>query len=287
MEIRTPTVSDVSPSSNQLGDDLQLSLACPACGASGWVPWKRLQRGMACPKCQCHFHVASNGQLQSDDALPRVRFHCPRCQQAGSIPANFRVRKAKCGVCKLPLEIGPDQQLHGAKEAAQLRRASARVTSSTSGKEQVRSPFRFKNRHMRFTNLFIAGLTAVLLIAALVAAGSALLAPSPEGTVRSFTYTCLAGQWNRAQEFLPDDDVARVEFKRWRSFYFTSILDEHRPAGDKVSVAVARENEKSPDAVLVVTMISPVVGRREIRQHWHEHDGRWEFDVVRTLNELR
>ena len=272
----------------QVGDDLHLSLSCPKCGATGWIGWANLKRGMSCPKCACHFHVARNGQLSADEDLPHVRFHCPRCHQAGTIPAIFRVRKAKCGVCKLPLEIGPDEQLHGVKEAANLRRETAAAQAlSAAAPSKFSQFFLTAGGQMRSANIVLVSVVAVGLLAAAVAGASALFTCTPESQVRSFTYTCLAGDWNAAEKFLPpEDDVALVEFQRWRSFYFTSILDKHRPAGDKVHVAVVREGENPADTVFVVTLSSPVLGSREVREHWHERDGRWEFDVVSTLAHL-
>lgn len=293
MEIREPEASEAphtaQASATQRGDDLQLSLVCPECGASGWVRWASLKRGMSCPKCGCHFHVARNGQLRSDEKLPRIRFHCPRCHQAGAIPAIFKVRKAKCGVCKLPLEIGPDEQLHGAKEAAEMRRESAvaNVAATTTRSHWEKSLVQFfydPDGKMRSTNVIIVGILTLGLLAAVVAGAGSLFASTPERAVRDFTYQCLAGDWNAAEQSLPPkDDVAMVEFQRWRGFYFTSILDKHRPAGDAVRVVVEREGDSPAAGVFVVTMTSPVIGKRVIRQHWRERDGSWEFDVVATL----
>jgi hypothetical protein len=277
----------------QRGGDLHLSLDCPQCGATGWAPWASLKRGMSCPKCHCHFHIASNGQLRNDELLPRVRFHCPRCHQAGAIPATFKIRKAKCGVCKLPLEIGPDEQLHGAKEAAEMRRraAEASVASAASNRRlpDFLQQFLFQpDGKMRITNAVLVGILALGLLAAVVAGAGSLFASTPEGEVRAFTYACLAGDWNTAEQSLPaNDDVALSEFKRWRGFYFTSILDKHRPAGDKVQVAVTRETSTPSGSVFVATLTSPLVGERTIREHWREHDGKWQFDVVATLAELQ
>jgi hypothetical protein len=284
MEIPQLTTSDTA----QRGDDLHLSLACPECGASGWVRWASLQRGMSCPKCGCHFHVARNGQLQSDDDLPRVRFHCPRCHQAGAIPAIYRVRRAKCGACKLPLEIGPDAQLHGAKEAAEMRRAAtSAVVSSVAAPSKFQQFISNENSHMRTLSLIVGGVFTLALAAAVITGAGALFASTPEGEVRSFTYACLAGDWKNAEQWLPEnDDVARIEFQRWRGFYFTSILDKHRPAGDKVQIAVVRQENNTADAVFIATLRSPMLGNREIRQHWRERDGGWEFDVLATLAQL-
>jgi hypothetical protein len=132
---------------------------------------------------------------------------------------------------------------------------------------------------MRITNVVIVSMLALGLLAAVVAGAGSLFTRTPEGTVRDFTYQCLAGDWNAAEEFLPpDDDVALVEFQRWRGFYFTSILDKHRPAGDSVQVDVVREGE-----AFVVTMTSRVIGKRTIREQWREQDGVWQFDPVATL----
>jgi hypothetical protein len=293
MEIQEPEASEAlasQPVAMQRRDDLQLSLDCPQCGAGGWVRLASLQRGMTCPKCNCHFHVARNGQLRSDDKLPRVRFHCPRCHQAGSIPAAFKIRKAKCGACKLPLEIGPDEQLHGAKEAAKLRRATAVIAARDSSIASSRLGtclqkfFFLADGKMRTTNVVLVSIFALGLLAAVVAGAGSFFLNSPEGSVREFTYKCLAGDWHAAESFLPpNDDVALVEFQRWRGFYFTSILDKHRPTGDSVRVLIERKGNGTGTDVFVVTMTSSVIGKRIIREHWHEQDGKWEFDVVATL----
>jgi hypothetical protein len=226
--------------------------------------------------------------LQSDQNLPLVRFHCPRCHQAGTIPAEFRVRKARCGVCKLPLEAGPDDNLHGAKEATQMRRATAAAgLAATKTPSKFEQFFRSPNGNMRITNVVLVSIVAVGLIASMMVGAGALFASTPEGEVRAFTCACLAGDWNAAEEFLPEnDDVARVEFERWRSFYFTSILDKHRPAGDKVSVTVEREGEDAASSSFVVTIKSKVIGQRILREQWRASDGRWRFDVVQTLAEM-
>ncbi len=115
--------------SQPVGGDLQLSLACPQCGAAGWVELARLHNGLRCGQCQCNFLLGSNGRLLREAELPHVRFSCPRCKQSGRIPAMFALRKVHCGCCKLTLKVGPDRQLHGEAEATQMRRDAARADS--------------------------------------------------------------------------------------------------------------------------------------------------------------
>jgi hypothetical protein len=66
-----------------VGANLRLALACPQCGAGGWIKWTSLNRAIHCPKCGCEFLIARNGQLLSLGDLPRVRFACPRCGKSG------------------------------------------------------------------------------------------------------------------------------------------------------------------------------------------------------------
>src|SRR5690606_25608474 len=59
--------------------DWNVSLSCPQCGHSGWTQWKKLRRGMRCPKCQCQFLLDRNGQILTEEELPQIKFSCPRC----------------------------------------------------------------------------------------------------------------------------------------------------------------------------------------------------------------
>ncbi len=74
--------------------------------------------------------------------------------------------------------------------------------------------------------------------------------------------------------------------RRWRSYHFTSILDTHRPRGDRVSVSVEPVSQDAQSYIAEVTLTSKVLGRRRHRQHWRKLDGDWQFDVLKTLHEI-
>ena len=136
---------------------------------------------------------------------------------------------------------------------------------------------------MRKRTMALAGL---LLLGLLWAGSRALgwaLDGSPETRARAFTYACLAGNRDRAITFLPDDDVQRVEFDRWRMRYFPSILDQHRPAGDGVSIRVESIRETPQAHVVRVTMASQFIGKRTHTQHWRMAGSQWRFDAAGTL----
>ena len=262
--------------------ELNVSLACPQCGHSGWTQWKKLRRGMRCPKCQCQFLLDRNGQLMTEEELPQVRFSCPRCGQAGSIPKLFNVRKAACGVCKLQLVMGPDHQLHGAEEVAKMRRAhnaaaleqKQKDLSIARGLPQAAPPAK-----RRRTMLAGAAAAAVVVLAAWWMMGGA----SPDGRVDQFTATCLTGRWNDCYAYILDDDVAQAEFDRWRIRYFPSIVDKVRPKGDAVEIDVELLTETADQRVFRVTLRSPFIGTRQHVQHWIASEGGWWFDPAETL----
>ncbi|MGE0608953.1 MAG: hypothetical protein AB7O62_17795 [Pirellulales bacterium] len=261
-------------------DEMILRLKCPQCGAGGRVAWNSLRHGMKCHKCGCQFMIGSDGKLVSQDALPRVRFDCPRCGSSGQMLAPGRC--GKCPSCKMPLATDQNQNLRGAEEAAESRRkaclaerkklAADRRASRNSG--EIRLP-----RPLLWGGCLVAGLLGAWLIHAAGQGGR------PDSQARQFTYTCLSGNWDAALEFIEDDTVQQVEFKRWRSRYFPSILDAHRPAGDRVSLAVEAIEETDETRVLRVTLRSPHVGERAHRQYWARRDGKWLLDVVATLED--
>lgn len=275
--------SVATPESTGVRDiDLNVSLACPQCGHSGWTQWKKLRRGMRCPKCQCQFLLDRNGQLMTEEELPQIKFSCPRCGQNGSIPKLFNVRKAACGVCKLQLVIGPDNQLHGADEVAKMRRAqnSAALEQKTKeyaaarGLPQAAPPANRKR-------IILAGAAAAVVVVAAIwwMAGGA----SPGGRVSDFTATCLTGRWNDCYAYILDDDVAQIEFDRWRIRYFPSIVDKVRPKDDTVEIDVELLSETTDQRVFRVTLRSPFIGTRQHVQHWIASEGGWWFDPAETL----
>lgn len=261
--------------------ELTVSLSCPECGHGGYVQWNKLKRGMRCPKCQCQFLLDRNGQLQTQDQLPQIRFDCPRCGQTGSIPKLFNVRKALCGVCKLPLVLGPDQQLHGLDEVARMRReakAAARHNTFPGSGSISSGPAAAPPSNRRRIMAGGAALVVILAVGAWWMASG-----SPHSRVSQFTSTCLTGRWNDCYAFLPDDDVATAEFDRWRIRYFPSIIDKVRPQGDTVEIEVSLVRESASERVYEVTLQSPFVGTRTHEQIWIHDQGQWWFDPAVTL----
>lgn len=262
---------------------MKLSIACPQCGVEGWVQWKDLRHGLRCPACHCHFLLNHSGKWQSLAELPQVRYTCPRCKQSGSLPSMLAVRQVECGMCGLRLARGPDQQFHEADEARQLHQAALeearkppaarlRGPSRSTGDGWLRKPATV------WAALLLAGLLCIVALAVGLFGGH-----SPESRARAFTYSCLAGDWDRAHGYMADDAMQRSEFDRWRVRYFTSILDEHRPAGDSVRVTVQRTSGTAESCVLRVEMKSRFIGTRTHEQHWRKSGDQWFFDAIVTL----
>lgn len=270
-----PTTAAVPP--------LRLLLSCPKCGVSGWIKWASLKRGIRCPKCRCEFLIGSGGQVHKVEELPQTRFTCPRCGKSGAIAATFVVQKAECGDCRLPLVAGPDRKLHGMREAAAMQRAAKSLAQPTY-REWLEGNFRRADgRVHRGYAMAAAGLTMIVLLSAGFAF-RAFFDNSPETMARRFTAQCLAGDFQAATRYLPDDDVQRVEFKRWRMRHFTSIIAKFRPTGDRVGLTATPLELSEAKATLQIEMTSNHLGSRSIKQVWRtDESGGWQFDVCGTL----
>lgn len=281
------------PSSRQQTDqantrsELRLSLVCPACGAAGWLKWSSLRRMIGCPKCHHQFLISRSGELRDRDDLPQVRYKCPRCGRADSIPALLGVRGAACGACRLPLAPGPDQRLHSVDEAARLQRAARQAKQQEERRAKLHS-LTVDRTAESFRSLIrwtAAAAGAALLLAGLVASLSYLGPGSETRLPRRFTYACLTGKPNDALAFVGEDPVQQVEFDRWRGRHFTSIADAHRPDGDDVTVEIEILSDEPLRRLYRVSMTSPFVGTREHNQWWRQANGEWLFDAVGTLAE--
>jgi hypothetical protein len=263
--------------------DFRLSLECPGCHVTGWVKISSLRHGLRCPKCRCQFLVAPNGQVCSQDELPQVEFACPRCGQTGSIPTVLSIRRAECVTCKLPLVRGPDQKLHGVREAAEMRRIMS--DRDAIGENRFNSPWRTYDGRLCWGPVVLV--TAIIL-AALGGGGylaTILFDRSPVTLARRFVFACLTGNQRAAEAFLEDDAVQRTEFDRWRVRHFSSILDRHRPRGDRVSVSVSAAESVDTAKNFQVVITSPFLGKRKHEQRWYERDGRWWFDARGTIQQ--
>lgn len=278
-----PAAEPAGDTTPQAAPPLRLSLSCPHCGVSGWIKWSSLERGIHCPKCKCEFLIGRTGQIHEMRNLPQTRYTCPRCGKSGSIPATFVVQKSECTDCKLPLVVGPDQRLHGVKEAAAMHRAAQAQSLEQSYAKWLRANFRHNDGRLRVAHVAAA---IALVLTAMVGGALAVrwwLDESPETLARRFTQQCLAGNFARAEGYLGDDDVQRVEFERWHVRHFTSIVKKFRPAGDRVAVGVRLLQEGEDRRTFRIELNSDFLGERALEQTWRKLDGRWWFDASATL----
>jgi len=192
------------------------------------------------------------------------------------------VCKAECVVCTLPLVRGPDQRRHEIGEARQMQQA-ARLEGKKGGNRWWEKHWMTDDGRLRKINVALAALLFLGLLCAGALAVGRLFDNSPESRVRAFTYMCLAGNQNGAIAYLPDDMVQCAEFDRWRTRYFPSILDEHRPAGDVVRIDVEMIGETPQTRVVRVTMTSRFMGKRAHEQRWQKTGDQWFFDPAITL----
>lgn len=260
-----------------------LPIRCPQCGAAGLVNWTSLQNGIRCPQCNCDFVVAKGGNVVRLADMPHVRFACPRCHKSGRLPAPLAARRAKCPGCGLALARGPDQQLHGVAEAAEMWKAvPAGPRRQWRDLRLVRALTTADGRLRRGAAAALAAI-AITLAAAGVAAAAAYFNPSAETLAQRLVASCLEGGKDAGIEFIADDAVQLVELERWRKRHFTSILDRHRPDGDRVRIAATPLPDAGPHRVLAVTLRSPFLGSRNFVQYWRVDDGQWHFDARATL----
>jgi hypothetical protein len=262
-----------------------MPLSCPGCGVSGWVDWNSLKNGIACPKCGCEFLIGRNGQVQSKADLPHRRFRCPRCRHAGAIPTRISSRGAACPACKLPLAPGPDGRLHAVEAAADLWSAAGEKAAQASARDRLVDRFVTSGGRIRASAIGLGGLLLFVVLLGGAIAMHWWFDQSCETLARQFVFACLSGQWDRAEQFMADDPVQKAHFARWRVRYFTSILDSHRPRGDRVRVDVLVMEERPDSRVLGVSMKSAFLGTRSMIQQWRLEDGRWQFDARQTVRE--
>lgn len=263
---------------------LRLKLTCPQCQAEGQVDWHKLQHGLRCHQCQCEFMIAGGGKVTPLAELPQLRYECPRCRQTGVVPAPLAGRSPTCPHCKLSLERGPDQRLRGAEESREKwQTAAARIKAERQSRKTETELRETRRQFVRWTLIGVAGMAAII---SLLVARSAWVQASPNLLAKQFTTSCLAGDWKEAAHFYDEEDaVQQVEFERWRVRHFGSILDAHRPDGDRVRITVEAIDESATEARLKVTLKSPFMGERSHVQRWDIREGKWKFNSLRTLAE--
>ncbi len=265
------------------GDPLSLPIRCPQCAMEGLVGWTSLQNGIRCPSCECEFLVARGGKVVRLADMPHVRYACPRCGKSGAVPAALGARKTKCPSCALPLARGPDQRLHGESEAAELWKNAAPTPRRASAVANVLARLTTADGRWRRVNVAVAATPVVVLALMGTFALGTWIDGSPETQARRFTATCLSGNKHTPLAFVEDDAVQHVELDRWKMRHFASIVDRHRPDGDRVAIDVKALADESGHRVLAVTMRSPFLGVRNQVQYWRESEGGWYFDSRATL----
>jgi hypothetical protein len=260
-----------------------LPIRCPQCGAAGLVNWTSLQNGIRCPQCDCEFVVAKGGNVVRLADMPHVRFACPRCHKSGRLPAPLAARRAKCPGCGLALARGPDQQLHGVAEAAEKRKAAPPGPRRPwRDRPMARLLMTADGRLRRGAAVALAAVAITITVVG-VAAAAVYFNPSAETLAQRLVASCLDGGKDAGLEFVADDAVQLVELERWRKRHFTSIVDRHRPDGDRVRIVAVSLPDAGPHRVLAVTLRSPFLGSRNLIQYWRIDDGQWNFDARATL----
>lgn len=268
------------------GEGFKITLTCPQCSTTAWVAWKRLTHSLRCPKCRCQFLIGPHGKLFKPEDLPQTRYSCPRCGAAGSVPTMLTVRRAECMSCKLPLAHGPDQRLHGVKEAAELQRQTLETLREMRGSKTPTWLLAISTGLERRLGKLSLAVVAIVAAGAIWYVGCAIanfFTPRPDRQVIGFVECCLEGDTDAAEKYLADDDVERAEFDRWRVRNFASIIEKFRPAGDDPEITASLLSE-TPDArSYEITMKSPFLGERKLRQEWRLWNGDWRFSPVETL----
>lgn len=258
----------------QAGQGLQLSFACPECERDCWVPWEHLARGLRCPSCQCRFGIDSSGHLSSQRRLPELKFVCPRCGERESLPATAAERGVTCTACQLRLLPGPEGRLYTAQELAEAKRKVVVQMKDA----RAAAPQRRGQAWM----LGAAACAGVLLLLVGVWAWSG--GSSVESAARAFTYECLAGKHGSADSYVVPQGFQQQQIGRWRMLHFASIVDQYRPSGDQVTVEVESLAGDEQERELEVTLTSPFLGQRRLRQYWKLNDDRWWFDAATSLD---
>lgn len=277
------TIDVLAPEPTATGDNMKVMLACPECGEQGWVPWKDLSFGLRCPKCACKFLLNRSGKLQSLAELPHISYTCPRCRQSGSLPEVLAVRAVECTTCKLPLVRNAENGFQPIEEPRLPQMPGKSAVKTPVAGWSWESLVMDGNGKLRKANLCVAGLVVLAILWGGSRAVGRLFDSTPHNRARAMTYACLADDRDAAAAYLPDEPLQRVEFERWKVRYFPSILDKHRPGGDRVAIAVDTIRETPDACVLQVTMTSKFITKRACQQQWRKTGGVWQFDPVATL----
>lgn len=279
-----PTNDATGPGEGSGTTAAMMPLRCPQCGVEGLIHYQALGRAIDCHKCACRFIVQRDGQAIPLASLPQVSFACPRCRTTGSVPAPLASRGTQCPRCKLPMALGPDQQLHPTEVAMQMRRdASARQRKANRTAQAMRQQLRNADGGLRWGRIGVLGSVVLSLLVATAFAAQSFFDNSPETFAARMIRLCLADNSRAAERYLADDELQRIEFERWHMRYLSSLRNEFRPAGEKVEIDVQPIGKKGQRLQLQATLNSPTIGQRVLLMNWEEVEGRWVFDATGTL----
>lgn len=264
------------------GNDLLVPLDCPKCNNRGWAQVDQLDRGMRCLECRTWFQVNRNGQslLRRN---PREReFKCPRCHAAALAVLDINDHAA-CTSCQLPLRCGPDGKLYSIERAAQLWREMREKALQHRQQEQAAKGVQPSTLPSRLV-IISGGIAGVVLLAVLICW---IVSPTPPTSLASqMANHCLAGEWERAELLVGDDEYELSDFQKWRVMHFASIQNKFRP-NDPTSVKL-EVVESDADQLVVRTIIhSKKLGIRTIVQYWTKEETGWSFDATASLRDPR
>lgn len=275
---KQPTAS----TENARGHEIEVAFSCPDCSTSCAVKWARLSHPISCRGCKGRFWIGRAGKLEAERMIRNVHFNCPRCKEVGNLSITQLSRgTASCGACGLELFTGPDGRLYTAAEleaVKKLHRDAPRNSDADWGAKSL--PARLLGVPV------VVAMSLCFVITLGLFLRSYLTPATPGETAARFTKVCLAGNWDAAAEYLVPGDDQLVQFRLWRLMSFASILDEHRPEGDKVAIETAVASPDARETSIRVAMSSPFVGQRVLVQQWRrEPNGELKLDAIATHRE--
>lgn len=264
------------------GNDLFVPLECPKCSKRGWAHVDQLDRGMRCLECRTWFQVNRSGEslLRRN---PREReFKCPRCHLSGFAVLDASDH-ATCTSCQLPLRCGPDGKLYSIERVAQLWREMQEKALLHRQQEQAAKGAQPSVLPSRIV-LISGGAAGLVLLALLI---YWIVTPTPPTSLAvQLVNHCLAGEWEKAELLVGEDEYELSDFQKWRVTHFASIQSRFRP-NDSTSVKI-EVVESDADQLVVRTIIrSKILGTRTMIQYWTKEETGWSFDATASLRDPR
>lgn len=274
-----PDSQPVAGTRPAVGQDLLVPLECPQCNKRGWAQVDQLDRGMRCLDCRSWFQVDRNGQALLRRNPREREFTCPRCHVRGVALLDAQDH-AVCSGCQLPLQRGPDGKLHSVLQVAAMWK-ELQEKSLLQRKEDQAAKHRQPSPVPSRAVLILGGCIAAALLALLTY--WLLLPPSPTGLAEQLTQHCLAGDWERAELLVGDDEYELSDFERWRITHFASLQQKFRPQ-DATQIHVEVIDSGADQLVMRVLIRSKMLGTRAVLQYWTKEESGWSFDATASLH---